>query len=63
MPRDRSSSPVRIRSEQMRLQKCCGGRTPPFAALLGPDWIRTRRRAPSSSSRGSFSGRRAHALP
>eukprot|EP00964_Phaeocystis_antarctica_P079094 scaffold49243_cov50-Phaeocystis_antarctica.AAC.3 len=25
-----------------------GGRTPPFAALLGPDWIRTRGRAPSS---------------
>eukprot|EP00964_Phaeocystis_antarctica_P104682 scaffold69795_cov58-Phaeocystis_antarctica.AAC.3 len=27
------------------------GGTPLFAALLGPDWIRTRGRAPSSSSR------------
>eukprot|EP00964_Phaeocystis_antarctica_P142018 scaffold107171_cov99-Phaeocystis_antarctica.AAC.4 len=29
-----------------------GGRTPPFAALLGPDWIRTRGRAPSSFVEG-----------
>eukprot|EP00964_Phaeocystis_antarctica_P135663 scaffold100019_cov80-Phaeocystis_antarctica.AAC.8 len=29
-----------------------GGRTPPFAASLGPDWMRTRGRAPSSSVEG-----------
>jgi len=40
-----------------------GGRTPPFAAWLGPDWIRTRDGQPSSSVEGNFSGRRAHALP
>ena len=40
-----------------------GGRTPPFAAWLGPDWIRARDGQPSSSVEGNFSGRRAHALP
>ena len=40
-----------------------GGGTPPLAAWLGPDWIRTPGRAPSYSSRCHFSGRRAHTLP
>eukprot|EP00964_Phaeocystis_antarctica_P147042 scaffold113521_cov36-Phaeocystis_antarctica.AAC.1 len=30
------------------------GNSCPFAALLGPDWIRTRGRAPSCSVGGSF---------